>query len=178
MAHFWSALLVLPLAVSTVLATQSNPAPPPDPCAAAEQKQLSFWVGEWDLTWPGNKAGEVEHGTNSIKRILDGCVVQENFSAQASGHLRGTSVSTFDAHAGKWKQTWVDNEGGYLDFVGEFKDGQMILQREASRQGEKVLQRMVWKNITANELDWSWEASHDGGKTWQVQWPIHYKRRL
>jgi hypothetical protein len=36
---------------------------------------------------------------------------------------------------------------------------------------------MVWKNITANELDWSWEASHDGGKTWQVQWPIHYKSK-
>ena len=35
--------------------------------------------------------------------------------------------------AGKWKQTWVDNEGGYLDFVGESKDGQMILSREATR---------------------------------------------
>ncbi len=150
---------------------------PPDPCAAVEQKQLSFWVGEWDLTWPGTKSGEIDHGTNSIKRILDGCVVQENFSAQAAGHLRGTSFSTFDANAGKWKQTWVDNEGGYLDFVGEFKDSQMILQREAVQQGKKFLQRMVFKNITANELDWSWEYSHDGGKTWQVQWPIHYKRK-
>ena len=121
MAHFWSSLLLLPLAVFTALATQSNQTPP-DPCAATEQKQLSFWVGDWDLTWPGNKAGEIAHGTNSIKRILDGCVVQENFSAQAAGHLRGTSVSTFDANAGKWKQTWVDNEGAYLDFVGEFKE--------------------------------------------------------
>jgi hypothetical protein len=54
----------------------------------------------------------------------------------------------------------------------------MILQREATRpDGTRILQRMVWKNITANELDWSWEASTDGGKTWQVNWPIHYKRR-
>ena len=29
----------------------------------------------------------------------------------------------------------------------------MILQREAVRNGEKILQRMVWKNITANEMD-------------------------
>jgi len=88
-------------------------------------------------------------------------------------------VSIFDRLSGKWKQTWVDNEGGYLDFVGELKNGQMILQREASRpDGSKILQRMVWKNITANELDWSWEASRDGGKTWQVQWPIHYKRKI
>ncbi len=149
----------------------------PDPCAAAQQKQFDFWVGEWDLTWPGNKPGEVAHGTNSIKRIMDGCVVQENFSSGESGHPRGTSVSLFDLKFGVWKQTWVDNEGAYLDFVGEYKDGQMILQREAVRGGEKILQRMVFKNISANEMDWSWEASRDGGKTWEVQWPIHYKRR-
>jgi hypothetical protein len=29
-----------------------------------------------------------------------------------------------------------------------------------------------------DEFDWSWEASKDGGKTWNVVWPIHYKRRL
>ena len=46
----------------------------------------------------------------------------------------------------------------------------MILRREATRtDGTKFMQRMVWKNIAANELDWSWEASRDGGKTWQVQ---------
>ena len=163
------------LIVPAVFSQQSTAA---DPCTAAQQKQFEFWVGEWDLTWPGEKAGEVAHGTNSIRRIMDGCVVQENFSAGESGHLRGTSVSLFDLKSGMWKQTWVDNEGGYLDFVGEFKDGQMILKREALRGNVKTLQRMVFKNISANEMDWSWEASSDGGKTWQVNWPIHYKRRL
>jgi hypothetical protein len=165
------------LAISTAIAQTSTPPAPPNPCAAPEQKQLDFWVGEWDLTWPSANAGETGNGTNSIHRIMDGCVVQENFSGLAA-HLRGTSVSTFDTNAGKWKQTWVDNEGGYLDFTGEFRNGQMILQREAAGpNGAKFLQRMVWKNITANEFDWSWEASRDDGKTWQVQWPIHYKRR-
>ena len=159
-------------------AQTSSTAAPPAPCSASEQKQLDFWVGEWDLTWPGAKPGEIDHGTNSIKRVLDGCVVEENFSAGKSGHLRGTSVSMFDGASGKWKQTWVDNEGGYLDFVGGFTDGHMFFQRDAVKQdGSKVLQRMIWKNVTANEFDWSWESSSDGGKTWQVQWPIHYKRR-
>ena len=111
------------------------------------------------------------------ERIMDGCVVQENFSNEATNY-RGTSLSIFDTTVGKWKQTWVDNGGAYLDFVGEFKDGQMILQREAvGKNGVKSLQRMVWKNITANEFDWSWEASQDNGKTWQVKWPIRYKRK-
>jgi hypothetical protein len=151
----------------------------PNPCTLPQQKQLEFWVGNWDLTWPGQNAGQTAHGTNIVNRIMDGCVVQENFSGGDSMHLRGTSLSTFDARSGHWKQTWVDNQGGYLDFVGDFKDGQMILQREAvSPNGAHMLQRMVWKNISANELDWSWESSKDGGKTWQVLWPLHYKRKM
>lgn len=172
-------LAVFSLAVVTLSQphAQRVSAAPQNPCAAPQQKQFDFWVGEWELTWPGEKPGEPGHGTNTIKRIMDGCVVQESFSGGDSMHLRGTSVSTFDGNSGSWKQTWVDNEGGYLDFSGAFKGGQMILQREAVRNGAKILQRMVWKNISANEMDWSWEASRDGGKTWQVNWPIHYKRK-
>ena len=159
-------------------ARQNNSAAQTKPCAEPEQKQFEFWVGEWDLTWPGNNPGQTDHGTNSVQRILEGCIVQENFSGAAAMHLRGQSVSIFDASARKWKQTWVDNEGAYLDFVGEFKDGQMVLAREAIRpDGTKALQRMVFKNITHEEFDWSWEASKDGGKSWTVVWPIHYKRK-
>ena len=159
-------------------ARQNNSAAQPQPCAEPEQKQFEFWVGEWDLTWPGNNPGQTDHGTNSVQRILEGCIVQENFSGAEAMHLRGQSVSIFDASARKWKQTWVDNEGAYLDFVGEFKDGQMVLAREAIRpDGTKALQRMVFKNITHDEFDWSWEGSKDSGKTWTVVWPIHYKRK-
>jgi hypothetical protein len=176
MMRIASAVSVFLLLVSTVFAKQS--ATGANPCAASQQKQFDFWIGEWDLTWPGQTAGETVHGTNSIKRVMDGCVVQETFSGGGSLHLRGTSVSEFDVNSNRWKQTWVDNEGGYLDFVGDFKNGEMILQREAAAQdGTRFLQRMVWKNISPDALDWSWEASHDGGKTWQVKWPIHYKRK-
>lgn len=176
----WWGVVLGCLVTAAALGVQSGSAaaPPPNPCAAPEQKQLEFWVGEWNLTWPGEKQGEIGHGTNKIHRLLDSCVVQENFSGGEAIHLRGISVSIFDTRAGKWKQTWVDNEGGYLDFVGEFKDGKMILARDAVRpDGTKVIQRMVFKNITASEFDWNWEASKDGGKTWEVMWPIHYKRK-
>jgi hypothetical protein len=164
--------------VTTCLAQQ----PPQKRCDLPEQKQFDFWVGDWDLTTAGKKPGEVLHNSNTIKRILGGCIVQENFvggnNPQQAPQLLGMSISVFDPVSSKWKQTWVDNQGSYLDFTGEFKDGQMILSREAIRpDGTRVLQRMVWKNISATELDWSWERSHDGGKTWEVLWPIHYKRK-
>ncbi len=173
-----SVLLLLLLNLPGILAQQTSASAPPNPCVDPRQKQLDFWVGDWELTWPGTNAGETAHGSNNVKRILDGCVVQENFSGLESMPLRGTSASVFDTRSNHWKQTWVDNQGSYLDFTGNFQDGQMILQRSAvGPDGKTFLQRMVWKNIGPQEFDWSWEASRDEGKTWQVQWPIHYKRR-
>src|SRR2546426_786156 len=40
----------------------------PQPCSAPEQKQMDFWVGDWDLTWTGNSSVGAGHGTNSIRR--------------------------------------------------------------------------------------------------------------
>ncbi len=173
-----SVFLTILLSVTASAGQAAAAQNPPPSCSQPEQKQFDFWLGTWDLTWPGSKPGKIDHGTNTIQRVMDACVVAENFSGGDSMHLRGMSVSTFDGRTRKWKQTWVDNEGGYLDFTGEFRAGKMILGREAIRPGgAHVLQRMVFKNIAENEFDWSWEASKDGGKTWQVQWPIHYKRK-
>jgi hypothetical protein len=36
---------------------------------------------------------------------------------------------------------------------------------------------MVYKNISADSFDWSWEQSKDGGQSWMVIWPIHYSRK-
>ena len=141
-------------------------------CAQPEARQFDFWLGEWDLTW-----GDGGRGTNRITKILDGCVIQEEFDGTPAISLKGLSVSTFNAALGKWQQTWVDNSGGYLDLVGEFVEGKMILSRDAIVQEKPVKQRMVFYNITANELDWRWERSDDKGQNWQVVWQIHYLRK-
>jgi len=49
------------------------------------EKQLDFWLGEWDVSW-----GEGQHGTNHIQRVLDGLVIQEDFD----GRPLSTSVVT------------------------------------------------------------------------------------
>lgn len=146
------------------------------PCSQAESKQFDFWLGEWTASWPASGGQPTGTGHNSIKKTLDDCVVEESFSGLESSPLRGMSVSMFNPATNKWQQTWVDNQGSYLDFVGEFDGKQMVLSREATnKQGQKVWQRMVWKNITPDAFDWSWESSKDG-KEWQVNWPIRYQR--
>ena len=140
--------------------------------AGPESRQFDFWLGEWDLTW-----AEGGCGVNTIRSILDSRVIEERFDGGASIPLRGRSHSVYNVAAGVWQQTWVDNMGGYLDFTGAFEAGRMILSRDASQDGGRVRQRILWYNIQEDELDWNWERSEDGGVTWQTLWHIHYRRR-
>lgn len=133
------------------------------------ENQFDFWLGEWNVTW-----GEDGKGTNHIERILDGKIIQENFIAP---DLHGISVSVYDPERSVWCQTWVDNNGTYLDFTGKFKDGKMILSRDAIVKGHACRQRMVWWDIQENKFDWNWERSDDNGKSWRVLWQIHYTRK-
>ena len=137
-----------------------------------EARQFDFWIGDWDATW-----GEDQRGTNRVRSILEDAVILENFDGTPGTPLRGMSVSTYNAAIGKWQQTWVDNQASYLDFVGEWQGDRMALQRAATIDGRRCLQRMVWYNIALDQFDWNWERSDDDGQTWHVLWKIHYSRK-
>ncbi len=147
----------------------------PQPCSSAEAKQFDFWVGDWNLSWTAQD-GKQKTGVNKISQLYGGCVIKEEF-ADPVGGFAGMSVSTYDVYAKKWKQTWVDNTGSYLDFVGEYRDGYMVLSRKMQKQGKEFIQRMRWYDIAANSLKWNWERSDDNGKTWTVIWKISYTRK-
>ena len=157
----------------------STPAPPAAPCSGPEWKQLDFWLGNWSLTWPATGQNPAGTGTNTITKVLNGCVVEENFHGGGPQPLVGRSLSTYSPQLKQWQQTWVDDQGSYLDFTGGPEAGSaMTLSMDRPGPGGKpVKMRMIFKNITADAFDWSWEKSSDGGKTWQVQWPIHYTRQ-
>lgn len=146
------------------------------PCRAPEFAQFDFWLGEWTVRWTDKDKGELA-GSNRIRKTLDGCVILEEFDGRPGSPLVGTSVSTFVPGAGKWKQTWVDNSGGYLDFEGEYRDGRLILLRRAPLLGENVMQRMVFSEIRAESLTWDWQVSTDNGTSWSTRWQLRYTRR-
>jgi len=105
---------------------------------------------------------------------MDDKIIQENFTAP---DLICMSVSSYDAERKLWCQTWVDNNGSYLDFTGRFENDKMILSRDAIIRGQVCKQRMVWFNINTNQLDWNWERSDDGGESWRALWEIKYTRK-
>ena len=168
---FYCTLLIIIIFSSSFSQDSDKP-----PCSYPEAKQFDFWLGDWKVEWV-DKDGIKGEGTNNIKKIFDGCVIEENFNGNPGTPLIGKSLSVFIPKLKIWKQTWVDNFGSYLDFIGEFTGDKMILSRELpNNENKKILQRMVFYNIRKDSLDWNWERSLDEGKNWELLWKIHYTR--
>jgi hypothetical protein len=133
---------------------------------------LDFWLGTWNVTWAGGG-----QGTNTIRRVLDDRAIEESFDGRdETSSLEGRSLSVRDTADGRWRQTWVDSTGAYLDFAGVVVDGRISFQREATPGTGTVLQRMVWLDVTADAFRWQWQRSADGGASWDVVWEIDYRR--
>lgn len=141
---------------------------------------FDFWVGDWDLTWTTAK-GDKLSGKNHIVKIL-GNVIEENFEASGPASpppLKGKSVSILSAAGNVWKQTWVDNQGGYLTFVAQTDGDKRIFATDpVIRNGVAAYQRMVFHDIAKDSFTWDWEGTRDGGKAWNNLWKIQYKRRV
>lgn len=140
----------------------------------ASLSDFDFWIGEWDLSW-ADGSHEV-HGRNVISKVLSERVILEEFDGRPGADLRGMSVSTISAETGLWHQTWVDDSGGYLDFRGGLRDGEMVLEREATREEATFSQRMLWTDIRPDSLEWRWQRSTDAGETWETVWAVSYRR--
>jgi hypothetical protein len=142
-------------------------------CQGPEYRQFDFWVGSWDLTWPGEN-GETVEGTNTISLAQDACAIIEQF-ASPSDDYTGTSLSGYNRFTGQWHQLWVDSGGAVLRFSGGMEGEQMVLNGDWVTPDGDIF-RMVFFNIEDDTLDWEYQRSSDDGTTWETLWPIHYER--
>lgn len=133
----------------------------PVSCSAPEYHQFDFWLGDWDVfdIATGAKVSRVR-----ITRILDGCVVHEDYQS-VDGH-KGESFSIYDASRKVWHQTWVTNRGRLLVVEGRIEDGSMILRGvDRTAAGEERDVRGIWKPVEGGVRESAF-TSLDGGKTW------------
>jgi len=140
-------------------------------CGTAAHRQFDFWLGDWDVATPQG----LPAGTNRVERLLDGCALQEHW--EAADGSKGTSLSSYDAVARRWRQTFVDDTGQVHVLEGDFKDGKMVLQGEKTMGRQKsALQRISWQ-VVADKVRQRWDISQDDGKTWSLLFEGVYTRK-
>jgi hypothetical protein len=135
-----------------------------------ERSQFDFWLGSWRVR---QLVGSEVDGRNEVSWVLDGTVLWEQFSA-GRDPFTGWSFSVPVADRG-WVQTWVDNTGTYLDFVGGWCGDRMILERSTGTPSP-TLQRMTWHGFTDRGFVWDWAARPHPGAEWDLVWQLRYER--
>jgi hypothetical protein len=165
--------LLLPLSAS--LAQQSAQSAPRAPCTGTDYRTLDFWVGDWVAhDQQGKPIGE-----NRITRNEYGeCVITEHFRLN-DGTLVGHSVSTYRPGISKWRQVWVDNQGGFFDLVGGPVTGSdHIFVFENKRLSEtQPEQRMIFQEVKPDSFTWRWQSRAKSADAWADSWVILYKKK-
>ena len=174
--------LLLTLVLLPSLALAQNPPlrqAPPRPCPTrAEARQFDFWIGDWEVTpWqqpPGANMRVL--GTNRVEPLLEQCLLMENWTD--AGGRGGKSMNFWDVNRRKWRQVWVADVGGSLDYEGEFRDGAMRFEGwTLAPNGARVLQKLTFFPIARDTVRQLFETSTDSGRTWTPGFDGRYVRR-
>ena len=164
------ALLNVAVALSVVLTasaqTPANVAAPP--CSSAEFRQFDFWIGEWDVTQGGKTAGR-----NTIRSILNGCAISEEWSG--TGGFKGRSLNFYDAHTKRWHQTWIDSQGQSLALDGQFEAGSMTLHSVAVSNMPR--HRITWTPLPDKTVRQLWQVQQAPESEWKTLFDGKYSAR-
>ncbi len=159
-----SIMLSALIAVHTAMNTPIAP--------ATDEKSMDFWIGTWEVNSYQTKADgtileTLKMGTNTISKIKGGKVIHEDFKIPG---FNGESWSVFNPQDKTWRQTWVDDSGGYLTLDGGQVGEEFVLNLSYPNKN----QRMRFTKITKESFTWIWESKQE--EKWSTAWRIEYKR--
>jgi hypothetical protein len=140
------------------------------PCAAPENRQFDFWVGDWQVHKPDGSFA----GINRITLEYGGCVVHEHY-VTGRGYS-GESLNTYDAARNVWHQTWTDDGGLLLVLEGHWDGKSMVLEGIApGADGALTKQRIRWTPSPDGSVQQLWESAKGKGK-WVVVFDGRYTK--
>ncbi len=141
------------------------------PCSTdARYRAFDFWVGDWDVF-----AGAQQVGHNRIEKILGGCALQEDWTDLYGDS--GRSLNYFEPATGKWKQNWVDENGGIVWYEGQVVLGAMRFSGEnVAADGKRKLARVELSPMADGSVHHKIEHSSDDGKTWTIVFDAIYRK--
>lgn len=142
---------------------------PPCNCCEQPHTDFDFWMGKWEVV---NAKGEPA-GHNTIRKIEDGCVLMEQYTAVGSGYS-GSSFNFYNSRINMWEQLWVDNQGNHLHLRGKLADGKMVLDDSWSENADRV-NRITWTALEDGRVRQLWEVKA-GEAPWSVIFDGYYSR--
>ena len=146
---------------------------------------FDFEFGDWRVHHRVKRSGAQQwlefDGTCTVRSIMDGTGnVEEHRFHKPDGVTHGIALRAYDPKTNQWAIWWVDgrNPHGPLDppTVGRFDNGVGTFYWDGVVNGQQIRTRFIWSQITPAAAHWEQANSTDGGKSWQVNWSMDFRR--
>jgi|SRR5579862_216840 len=143
------------------------------PCSAtSENRQLDYWLGDWNVTYPGASGGS----TSEVSLELDKCLLVERWNG-GMGHS-GQNMFAYSSDDKSWHGMFADNQGRVHVFEGKVSAGSAEFYGPSiNANGETILNRIKVVRISPDKVEQSWEKSADKGRTWTMEFRGEYSRK-
>ena len=154
------ALMVL-LSAAMVSAAGS---PPGESCATAQRHDFDFVVGNWLVRDSSGRA----IGTATVARAYAECVLIETWLGVGSAG-ESLGIIGFQSESGRWHRDFLDPTGVVLSLAGRMEGSAMVMTGTEYRPEGARIHRVTWKQTSDGTIEERWQASTDGGRSWQVR---------
>jgi len=150
------------------------------------RNDFDFLIGTWKVyhrLLTQRLKGSTEwiefEGETVDRKIMNGLGnMDENIIHMKDGPVHAISLRLFNPASKEWSIHWSTDRMGVLDIpmIGGFKDGLGEFYSQETHDGTHVYSRFIWSQITADSCQWEQALSDDGGKTWETNWIMEFKR--
>ena len=147
---------------------------------------FNFLMGGWNVhhrrlreRLKGSNSWEEFEGTSVARKILGGIGnIDENVMDRASGRLEGVTLRLYDPGSQQWSLYWADSVRGTLEkpMIGGVENGRGEFFDQETFEGRSIFSRFIWSDITETSCRWEQAFSSDGGKTWETNWIMEFRR--
>jgi hypothetical protein len=146
---------------------------------------FDFLVGTWDsvqrrLVKPLSGSDEWYEfaGATRCYSMFGGAANVDEVSFPEKG-FNGLSVRLLNPETDEWSIYWANSRNGILALppvVGRFTDGVGEFFSEEDWEGQPIVVRYRWSDITETSARWTQAFSTDKGETWETNWEAEFTR--
>jgi hypothetical protein len=176
---------VTPLSTAITELMQKNTATRQFEAAFSGVRDFDFLYGFWHVhnqrlqkRLAGCDEWEEFDATSDCQSILGGAGNQDEFLSPFRPGFIGMSLRLFNPVAQQWSIYWVDNQSVELQppVHGSFTNGTGIFEGDDTFAGKPIRVRFTWSNTNSTTPRWEQAFSSDGGKTWETNWIMDFRR--
>jgi hypothetical protein len=146
---------------------------------------FDFFVGSWNSVQrrlAKSSAGATEwlesRATTRSWQVFNGAGNIDEIHFQDWGYT-GLGTRLYNPQTQEWSIYWASSRNGELALppvTGRFTDGVGLFYSEETYEGQDIIVRYKWSDITTTTARWEQAFSADKGQTWETNWTADFSR--